>query len=45
MKFLGLIPSEYPVKADCRDAVQLANLMRSGDLTPVYDPQVESVVS
>jgi transposase len=29
------------VKTDRRDAVQLARLMRSGDLTPVYIPQVE----
>src|SRR4029434_865452 len=29
------------VKTDRRDAVQLARLMRSGDLTPVYVPQVE----
>ena len=29
------------VKTDRRDAVQLARLMRSGDLTPVYGPQVE----
>jgi transposase len=28
-------------KTDRRDAVQLARLMRSGDLTPVYVPQVE----
>jgi transposase len=28
------------VKTDRRDAVQLARLMRSGDLTPVYVPQV-----
>src|SRR5262245_12626203 len=27
------------VKTDRRDAVQLARLMRSGDLTPVYIPQ------
>jgi transposase len=29
------------VKTDRRDAVQLARLMRSGDLTPVYIPTVE----
>jgi hypothetical protein len=29
------------VKTDRRDAIQLARLMRSGDLTPVYVPQVE----
>jgi transposase len=29
------------VKTDRRDAVQLARLMRSGDLTPVYGPTVE----
>jgi transposase len=29
------------VKTDRRDAVQLARLMRSGDLTPVYVPRVE----
>jgi transposase len=29
------------VKTDRRDAVQLARLMRSGDLTPIYVPQVE----
>jgi transposase len=29
------------VKTDRRDAVQLARLMRSGDLTSVYVPQVE----
>jgi len=29
------------VKTDRRDAVQLARLMRSGDLTPVYVPGVE----
>lgn len=29
------------VKTDRRDAVQLARLMRSGDLTPVYVPAVE----
>ena len=27
------------VKTDRRDAVQLARLMRSGDLTPVYVPR------
>jgi transposase len=40
-------PSLIPKKAgdrvntDRRDAVQLARLMRSGDLTPVYVPKVE----
>jgi transposase len=29
------------VKTDRRDATQLARLMRSGDLTPVYVPEVE----
>jgi transposase len=29
------------VKTDRRDAIQLARLMRSGDLTPVYVPTVE----
>lgn len=29
------------VKTDRRDAVQLARLLRSGDLTPVYVPKVE----
>ena len=29
------------VKTDRRDAVQLARLMRSGDLTPVYVPAIE----
>jgi len=29
------------VKTDRRDAVQVARLMRSGDLTPVYVPQVD----
>jgi transposase len=39
----SLIPKKAGdrVKADRRDAVQLARLMRSGDLTPVYVPQVE----
>jgi transposase len=40
-------PSQIPqkagdrVKTDRRDAVQLARLLRSGDLTPVYIPTVE----
>jgi transposase len=40
-------PSQIPkkagdrVKTDRRDAVQLARLLRSGDLTPVYVPAVE----
>jgi transposase len=29
------------VKTDRRDAMQLARLMRSGDLTPVYVPKGE----
>src|SRR5919198_647078 len=29
------------VKTNRRDAIKLARLMRSGDLTPVYVPQVE----
>ena len=29
------------VKTDRRDALQLARLMRSGDLTPVYVPAVD----
>jgi transposase len=29
------------VKTDRRDAVQLARLLRSGDLTPVYIPTVD----
>src|ERR671918_1558566 len=39
----SLIPKKAGdrVKPDRRDAVQLARLMRSGDLTPVYVPQVE----
>jgi transposase len=39
----SLIPKKAGdrVKTDRRDAVQLARLMRSGDLTPVYIPQVE----
>jgi transposase len=38
----SLIPKKAGdrVKTDRRDAVQLARLMRSGDLTPVYVPQV-----
>jgi transposase len=40
----SLIPKKAGdrVKTDRRDAVQLARLMRSGDLTPVYVPQVEA---
>jgi transposase len=30
-----------PVKNDRRDAVELARLLRSGDLTPVYVPSIE----
>jgi Transposase and inactivated derivatives len=43
----GVAPSLIPkkagdrVKTDRRDAVQLARLMHSGDLTPVYGPEVE----
>ena len=43
----GVAPSLIPkkagdrVKTDRRDAMQLARLMRSGDLTPVYGPPVE----
>jgi transposase len=39
----SLIPKKSGdrVKTDRRDAVQLARLMRSGDLTPVYGPTVE----
>lgn len=39
----SLIPKKPgdKVKTNRRDAVQLARLMRSGDLTPVYVPQVE----
>src|SRR5262249_25729852 len=42
----GVAPSLIPkkagdrVKTNRRDAIQLARLMRSGDLTPVYVPQV-----
>jgi transposase len=39
----SLIPKKAGdrVKTNRRDAMQLARLMRSGDLTPVYVPQVE----
>ena len=39
----SLIPKKAGdrVKTDRRDAVQLARLMRSGDLTPVYIPTVD----
>lgn len=39
----SLIPKKAGdrVKTDRRDAVQLARLMRSGDLTPVYVPEAE----
>jgi transposase len=42
-----LIPNKAGdrVKTDRRDAVQLARLMRSGDLTPVYVPAVEDEAS
>jgi transposase len=33
------------VKTDRRDAMQLARLLRSGDLTPVYIPSVEDEAS
>jgi transposase len=42
-----VVPSQIPkkagdrVKTDRRDAIQLARLLRSGDLTPVYVPVVE----
>jgi transposase len=40
---LSLIPKKTGdrVKTDRRDAMQLARLMRSGDLTPVYVPAVD----
>src|SRR6266540_3342582 len=47
LKCWVVAPSSIPkkagdrVKTDRRDAVQLARLMRSGDLTPVYVPAVE----
>ena len=39
----SLIPKKAGdrVKTDRRDTLQLARLMRSGDLTPVYVPKVE----
>src|ERR1700752_3188715 len=39
----SLIPKKTGdrVKTDRRDAIQLARLMRSGDLTPVYVPAVQ----
>jgi transposase len=39
----SLIPKQAGdrVKTDRRDAIQLARLMRSGDLTPVYVPKLE----
>ena len=39
----SLIPKKAGdrVKTDRRDAMQLARLMRSGDLTPVYVPAVD----
>ena len=41
----SLIPKKAGdrVKTDRRDAMQLARLMRSGDLTPVYVPAVETM--
>ena len=43
----SLIPKKAGdrVKTDRRDAVQLARLRRSGDLTPVYVPKVEDEAS
>ena len=47
LKCWVVAPSSIPkkagdrVKTDRRDAVQLARLLRSGDLTPVYVPAVE----
>jgi transposase len=47
LKCWVVAPSQIPkkasdrVKTDRRDAVQLARLLRSGDLTPVYIPTVE----
>jgi transposase len=47
LKCWVVAPSQIPkkagdrVKTDRRDAVQLARLLRSGDLTPVYVPSVE----
>lgn len=39
----SLIPKKpgVRVKTDRRDAMQIARLMRSGDLTPIYVPQVD----
>src|SRR3989449_4087843 len=47
LKCWVVAPSQIPkkagdrVKTDRRDAVQLARLLRSGDLTPIYVPAVE----
>jgi transposase len=47
LECLVVAPSLIPrkagdcVKTDRRDAMQLARLLRSGDLTPVYVPQVQ----
>jgi transposase len=47
LKCWVVAPSQIPkkagdrVKTDRRDAVQLARLLRSGDLTPIYVPTVE----
>jgi transposase len=43
----SLIPKKAGdrVKTDRRDAMQLARLMRAGDLTPVYVPVVEDEAS
>src|SRR5439155_1543682 len=46
-KCWGVAPSQIPqkagdrVKTERRDAMQLARLLRSGDLTPIYVPAVE----
>jgi transposase len=51
LKCWVVAPSQIPKKAggrvqtDRRDAVQLARLLRSGDLTPVYVPTVEDEAS
>jgi transposase len=40
--YVGLdVHKDSIVKTDRRDAVQLARLMRSGDLAPIYVPKVE----
>ena len=51
LKCWVVAPSQIPkkagdrVKTDRRDAVQLARLLRSGDLSPVYIPSVEDEAS